>query len=70
VKELRKSSPDTPLFALIDSQHAYCMQHYDKAKSWCRLVPVTQARLPSFATGAPSDVHLCRIIVNDAAMPD
>jgi len=46
------------------------MQHYDKAKSWCRLVPVTQARLPSFATGAPSDVHLCRIIVNDAAMPD
>ena len=70
VKQLRKTSPDAPLFALVDSQHAYCMQHYDKAKTWCRLVPVTQSRLPSFGTGAPCDVYLCRILVDDAAMPE
>ena len=70
VKGLRRTSPSAPLFALVDSQHAYCMEHYNKANSWCRLAPVAQVRLPSFGTGAPCDVYLCRIIVDDAAMPE
>ncbi len=65
IKNLVKRNPKTPLFALIDSQHAYCIQHYEKNKNWCRLVPLHKFRMPSFGTGKLADVHLCAIQILD-----
>lgn len=70
VKNLVKRNPKTPLFALIDSQHAYCIRHYEKNKSWCRLVPLHKFRMPSFGTGKLADVHLCAIKISDGAPLD
>lgn len=58
---IRARYPNAPLFALIDSQHSYAVQHYrDHAKKY-RLDLIKSFKMPSFATGALADVHLCRI---------
>ncbi len=61
IEKLAKKRPDVPLFALIDSQHSYCVQHYEKNKDRYVLIPVHKFRMPSFGTGKLSDVHLCFI---------
>lgn len=58
---IRARYPAAPLYALIDSQHSYCVQHYkDHAKEY-RLDLVKSFKMPSFGSGNPADVHLCRI---------
>ncbi len=61
IKAAYKKDPTTPLFALVDSQHTYCLQHYKKAQNWCMLTPLTKVRLPSCGDARLIDIHLCTI---------
>ena len=61
IESILKSEPDAQLYALADSQHAYNLQHYREHANEYRLRLIKTFKMPSFGTGAPSDVHLCRI---------
>ena len=61
IEAILKSEPDAKLYALVDSQHAYNLQHYREHANEYRLRLIKTFKMPSFGTGAPSDVHLCRI---------
>lgn len=63
IESILKSEPDAKLYALADSQHAYNLQHYREHANEYRLHLIKTFKMPSFGTGAPSDVHLCRIEV-------
>jgi len=62
IEALWKRDPSLKLFAFADSQHAYNLQHYQKHQKEFQLQLVKTFKMPSFATGKPADVHLCRII--------
>ena len=62
VKKLLEKDPETPLFALADSQNAYNLQHFREHASEYRLLPIKEFMMPSFANGAPAKVYLCRIM--------
>jgi len=62
IKALWDRDPDLKLFAFADSQHAYNLQHYQKHQKDFQLQLVKTFKMPSFGTGKPADVHLCRII--------
>ena len=63
IESLRKREPDVKLYAIADSQHAYMLKHFMENKDKVRLELVKTFKMPSFATGKPADVHLCRINV-------
>lgn len=63
IESILKSEPDAKLYALADSQHAYNLQHYREHANEYRLHLIQTFKMPSFGTGAPSDVLLCRIEV-------
>ena len=63
IEALRKRDPDVKLYALADSQHSYMLKHFMENKDKVRLELVKTFKMPSFATGKPVDVHLCRINV-------
>lgn len=62
IKRIRTRYPDAPLFALADSQHAYNLQHYRQHADAYELKLLKTFKMPSFATGKPADVYLCRIV--------
>jgi len=62
IEALWKRDPSLKLFAFADSQHAYNLQHYQEHQKEFQLQLVKTLKMPSFATGKPADVHLCRII--------
>jgi hypothetical protein len=64
VKALWKREPATPLYALVDTQHSYNLNHYRENASLCNLQVVHKFKMPSFGTGAPCDVYLCKILKN------
>ena len=61
IESILKSEPDAKLYALADSQHAYNLQHYREHAKDYQLRFIKTFKMPSFGTGAPSDVYLCRI---------
>ncbi|MBR3221438.1 MAG: glycosyltransferase family 39 protein [Kiritimatiellae bacterium] len=63
IESILKSEPNAKLYALADSQHAYNLQHYREHADKYRLRPIKTFKMPSFGTGAPSDVHLAAIEV-------
>ena len=63
IEALRKRDPEVKLYVLADTQHAYMLQHFMKNKDKVGLEHVKTFKMPSFATGKPVDVHLCRINV-------
>ena len=65
IESILKSEPNAKLYALADSQHAYNLQHYRKHADKYRLRPIKTFKMPSFSSGAPSDVHLAAIEVLD-----
>ena len=65
IEALRKRDPNVKLYALADTQHAYMLQHFMKNRDKVGLELVKTFKMPSFATGKPADVHLCKIIVKD-----
>lgn len=64
IRSILAAEPDAKLYALVDSQHAYNLQHYREHADEYALQPLKTLRMPSFATGEPADVHLCRIRVS------
>ena len=62
IESILKAKPDAKLYALADSQHAYNLQHYREHAKEYALQPVKTFKMPSFSTGAPADVYLCKII--------
>lgn len=62
VKKLHEKNPSTPLYALADSQNAYNLQHFQKHAKEYRLDLVKTFKMPSFGTGQPADVYLCKVI--------
>lgn len=61
VKQLLEKEPTTPLYALTDSQNAYNLQHFREHANEFRLDCLKVFKMPSFMTGKPADVYLCRI---------
>ena len=61
IRSVRKADPDAKLFALVDTQHAYNLQHYRKHADEVQLRLLKTLRMPSFSSGALCDVHLCEI---------
>ncbi len=61
-EEILKAKPDAKLYLLADTQHAYNLQNFDKQKDRFALQPVAQFKMPSFASGKPADVYLCKIM--------
>lgn len=62
MEAILKANPDAKLYALADSQHAYNLQHYREHAKEYALHLVKTFKMPSFGTGAPADVHLCKIV--------
>lgn len=62
ITRIRARMPDAPLFALVDSQHAYNLQHYREHAGTYALHMVKTFKMPSFGNGKPADVYLCRIV--------
>ena len=62
IRSVRKADPSAKLYALVDTQHAYNLQHYREHADEVRLRPVKTLKMPSFSSGAPCDVHLCEIL--------
>lgn len=61
VLAMRKKDPSVPLYALVDTQHSYNLDHYRKRQDVCGLETVRKFVMPSFGAGRDSDVYLCRI---------
>ena len=61
VRAVRKADPGVKLFALVDTQHAYNLQHYREHADEVQLRLLKTLRMPSFSSGALCDVHLCEI---------
>ena len=57
-----KADPGAKLFALVDTQHAYNLQHYREHADEVQLRLVKTLKMPSFSSGALCDVHLCEIL--------
>ena len=64
-EDILKVKPDAKLYLLADTQHAYNLQNFAKQKERFALQPLAKFSMPSFATGKPADVHLCKIIVRN-----
>ena len=62
VRAVRKADPGAKLFALVDTQHAYNLQHYREHADEVQLRLVKTLKMPSFSSGALCDVHLCEIL--------
>ena len=62
-EDILKAKPGAKLYLLADTQHAYNLQNFAKRKDRFALQPLAKFKMPSFATGKPVDVHLCRINV-------
>ena len=62
IESILKSEPDAKLFALVDSQHAYNLQHFMEHKREYRLDMIRELSLPSFANGLPAKVYFCRVV--------
>ena len=62
-EDILKAKPDAKLYLMADTQHAYNLQNFAKKKDRFALQPLAKFKMPSFATGKPADVHLCRINV-------
>ena len=58
-----KANPDAKLYLMADTQQAYNLQNFARKKDRFALQPLAKFKMPSFATGKPVDVHLCRINV-------
>jgi len=67
VKQVLEKEPTAKMYALIDTEQAYNLQHYQENKDWIALVPITKVKLPSFATGHLIDVHLAEIRIRNMA---
>lgn len=61
VEKFLRKDPQAKLFALIDSQCNYNLQHFMKHRDKYRLELVKTFKMPSFSDGRLSDVHLCRV---------
>lgn len=61
IESILKTEPGAKLYALVDSQHAYNLQHYREHADKYQLRLVKTFKMPSFGTGALADVHLCKI---------
>ena len=70
VRSLLAKNPAAKLFALVDPQHVYCMQHYMKNKDWLALHRVATAKLPSFGNGQLVEVALCSIRILKPPPPE
>lgn len=64
-EDILKVKPDAKLYLMADTQHAYNLQNFAKKKDRFALQPLAKVKMPSFETGKPVDVHLCKIIVMD-----
>jgi hypothetical protein len=58
VLKMRQAHPERPLFALLDAEHTYHYDHYQKAQDRIRMQVVRTLRLASFANGTPVNVYL------------
>ena len=64
IESILKSEPKAKLYALIDMQNVYNLQHYRKHSQEYSLQPVKTFKMPSFGDGGRMlDVHLCKIKV-------
>ncbi len=63
IEAILKANPDAKLYALVDSQHSYNLQHYREHADKYRLRHITTVKMPSFGNGSPADVHLASIEV-------
>ena len=61
IESILKADPNAKLYALVDSQHAYNLQHYREHANEYRLRHVKTFKMPSFGNGSPADVYLCEI---------
>lgn len=61
IESILKVEPDAKLYALADAQHSYNLRHYKEHADKYRLRPLKTFRMPSFGTGALSDVYLFEI---------
>lgn len=63
IESILAAEPEAKLYALADSQHAYNLRNYREHQDKYRLHHVRTFKMPSFGSGAPADVYLCRIEV-------
>ena len=63
IQTILQREPSAKLYALIDPQHPYNLQHYREHAKTYALHPVKVLKMPSFGNGSPTDIHLCRIEV-------
>jgi len=62
IRSARRADPSAKLYALVDTQHAYNLQHYREHADEVQLRLVKTLKMPSFSSGSLCDVHLCEIL--------
>lgn len=65
ILKIHKKYPERPLFAVLDAEHNYHFEHYERNKDKLQLQVVRTLKLPSFNTSLPCDVFLIRLTVID-----
>lgn len=61
VRGLFEKNADEKVYALLDTQNAYNLKHFQEHASEFRLELLRTFAMPSFANGEPAKVHLCRV---------
>jgi len=62
VEKILKQDSRAKIYALVDSQCNYNLQHFQKHAGEYRLDLVKKFRMPSFMNGQLADVYLCKVI--------
>jgi len=62
VERFLKRNPKSRIYALIDTQCAYNLQHFREHAKEYRLDLVKKFQMPSFSDGRLADVYLCKVI--------
>ena len=69
IENILKHNSEAKLYALIDSQHTYCLKHYREHANKYKLQHIKTLKMPSFGTGAMADVYLASIEVLKSKTP-
>lgn len=71
VRKLFTKDPAAKVYALLDSQNAYNLKHFQDHRGEFALQLLKTFKMPSFGDASPADVHLCRVVpVKNAKEPE
>lgn len=63
LQALHATDPSIPFYCIVDPEHAYVWQYYQKAPDKITMNIIHKMKLPSFGSGKPIDVYLAKLVL-------